>query len=179
MVPHDLQDQLSATTLDIQNTICLRYHVNDRQLFWQVTRTNTHRSIEAVMGETPDISEYLDFGFYDWVWFKRDAGIGEIELERFLSISRNTGSLMSYHILPKTGVPISRTRVQRVATLEKQTNANQQQFPEFEKAIMGRYKEGRIINKGNKPALEDWSELLETNPDFAERFALNFDNPDV
>ena len=26
--------------------------------------------LEALTGETPDISEYLDFGLYDQVWFK-------------------------------------------------------------------------------------------------------------
>jgi hypothetical protein len=135
--------------------------------------------IEAVMGETPDISEYLDFGCCDWVWFKRDAGIGEIELGRFLGISRNTGSLMSYHVLPKMGVPVSRTTVQRVTTLENQTDANRQRFTEFDQAIMERYKEGCIVNKGDKPDMEDWSELLETDPDFAAEFATTFDNPDV
>ena len=24
-------------------------------------------------GETPDISQYLDFGFYDWVWYKENV----------------------------------------------------------------------------------------------------------
>jgi hypothetical protein len=134
--------------------------------------------IEAVMGETPDISEYLDFGFYDWVWFKRDAGIGEIELGKFLGISRNTGSLMSYHVLPKTGVPVSRTTVQRVTELEKQTDANRQRFAEFEKAISKRYKEGRLV-QGDKPTLADWSDLLETDSDFAAEFANTFDNPEV
>ena len=135
--------------------------------------------IEVVMGETPDISEYLDFGFYDWVWFKRDAGIGEIELGRFLGISRNTGSLMSYHVLPATGIPVSRTTVQRVTTLEKQTDANRQRFEAFDKAIAKRYKEDRLDNKGDKPNLADWSDLLENDPDFAEEFATTFDNPDV
>ena len=26
--------------------------------------------LQALTGETPDISQYLDFGFYDQVWFK-------------------------------------------------------------------------------------------------------------
>jgi hypothetical protein len=26
--------------------------------------------LEELTGETPDISEYLDFGFYDWCWYK-------------------------------------------------------------------------------------------------------------
>mmetsp|Transcript_24453 Transcript_24453/g.37197 ORF Transcript_24453/g.37197 Transcript_24453/m.37197 type:complete len:170 (-) Transcript_24453:2332-2841(-) len=29
----------------------------------------------ALLGETPDISAYLDFGWYDWVWFKENAGL--------------------------------------------------------------------------------------------------------
>ena len=33
--------------------------------------------MEQVTGETPDISEYLDFGFYDWVWYKDNARLGE------------------------------------------------------------------------------------------------------
>ena len=27
-------------------------------------------TLEAMTGETPEISQYLDFGFYDRVWFK-------------------------------------------------------------------------------------------------------------
>jgi hypothetical protein len=135
--------------------------------------------MEAVTGETPDISEYLDFGFYDWVWFKRDAGIGEIEIGKFLGISSSTGSLMSYFILPSSGIPVSRTTVQRMTELEKQTDANRQRMTDFEKAIADRYKEGRLYSRGDKPDLEQWSELLETDPHFAEEFAQTFDNPDV
>ena len=31
--------------------------------------------LEALTGEIPEISQYLDFGFYDRVWFKEDVGI--------------------------------------------------------------------------------------------------------
>ena len=30
---------------------------------------------KALTGDTPDISQYLDFDFYDQVWFKEDAGL--------------------------------------------------------------------------------------------------------
>ena len=33
------------------------------------------RNLGALTGETPDISQYLDFGFYDWVWYKENAGL--------------------------------------------------------------------------------------------------------
>ncbi len=38
--------------------------------------------IEQLTGETPDISEYLDFSFYDWVWYKDNAGVGDNKCER-------------------------------------------------------------------------------------------------
>ena len=54
--------------------------------------------MEALTGETPDISQYLDFGLYDRLWFKEDAGLGETKLGRFLGVSHHIGSLMSYWI---------------------------------------------------------------------------------
>ena len=32
--------------------------------------------LEYITGETPDISEYLDFIFYDWVTYRANAGLG-------------------------------------------------------------------------------------------------------
>ena len=31
--------------------------------------------LEALTGETPEIFQYLYFGFYNWIWFKEDAGL--------------------------------------------------------------------------------------------------------
>ena len=47
--------------------------------------------VEMLTGETPDISEYLDFGFYDWVVFKKNAGLGEAKLGRWLCVSHKVG----------------------------------------------------------------------------------------
>ena len=35
--------------------------------------------LERITGDTVDISEYLDFGFYDWVWYRDNAGLGETD----------------------------------------------------------------------------------------------------
>ena len=42
--------------------------------------------IECISGDTPDISEYLDFGFYDWVSFRNNAGLGKAEIGRCLGV---------------------------------------------------------------------------------------------
>ena len=38
--------------------------------------------LEIITGKMPDISEYLDFSFYDWVMYKSNAGVGALELGR-------------------------------------------------------------------------------------------------
>ena len=78
--------------------------------------------MEQVTGETPDISEYLDFGFYDWVWYKDNAGLGDNCIGRWLGVAHRVGNLMSYWILTQTGRVIARTTVQRVTNLELQTD---------------------------------------------------------
>ena len=40
--------------------------------------------LEYLTGNTRDILQYFDFGFYDRVWPKEDAGLGEKELGIFL-----------------------------------------------------------------------------------------------
>ena len=40
--------------------------------------------LQIITGETtPDIYEYLDFEFYDWVMYRSNAGLGELELARW------------------------------------------------------------------------------------------------
>ena len=41
--------------------------------------------LEQVTGDTVDISEYLDFGFYDKVWYKDNAGLSPAMARSFPS----------------------------------------------------------------------------------------------
>jgi hypothetical protein len=63
--------------------------------------------LEIITGEIPDISEYLDFEFYDWVLYRGNAGLGEVELARWFGVSHRVGRLMSYWLLPESEIPIS------------------------------------------------------------------------
>lgn len=102
--------------------------------------------LEIITGITPDITEYLDFTIYDWVHFRMNAGLGESELGRWLGVSHRTGPLMTYWILPKSGIPVSCDTVQRVTHAEMQTDACKQRIDEW--------------NKGTKPILEATSSII-------------------
>ena len=140
--------------------------------------------LEYMTGETPDISEYLDFGWYDRVWYKENAGLGETKIGRFLGPSHRVGSLMSYWVLPSSGIPISRTTVQRVTFLETCTDSNKARFKAFDEAMQerfqDRYEDTTFTGATNsKPTMEMWAELAEDDDDFREEFNKVFNNEAV
>jgi hypothetical protein len=74
--------------------------------------------LEQVTGETPDISEYLDFSFYGWIFYRENAGVGDNMFGHWLGVSQHIGNLMLFWILTPNGRVISRTTVQHVTNLE-------------------------------------------------------------
>ena len=89
--------------------------------------------MEQVTGESPDISEYLDSGFYDWIWYKDNAGLGENCIGQWLGIlAHQVGNLMSYWILVEAGHVIAHTTVQCVTNLELSTVKVQQQCQQYD-----------------------------------------------
>ena len=76
--------------------------------------------IEQVTGSTPHINKYPDFGFYDWVIYRADAGLSESSIVQWLGVSHKVGQFMFYLILTVRGVVISYTNVQRLTNIEQQ-----------------------------------------------------------
>ena len=68
--------------------------------------------LERITGDTVDISEYFDFGFYDWCWYHENAGLGPTKLGRWLGVVHKVGGLMSYWILTFNCTVIARTTVE-------------------------------------------------------------------
>ena len=124
--------------------------------------------LETSTGETPDISQYLNFGFYEQVWFKEDARLGKTKLARFLGVSHQVGYLLSYWVLPSSGIPMSRTTVQRVTNLESQTEQCKKRFSVYDKRIAERFNENYLQNNNDKPAVELWEELADDDGVFYE-----------
>ena len=159
----------------------MRWVAETMQLTYNTSRGLSGGGIplEQVTGDTPDISEYLDFGFYDRVYYFENAGLGPRMVGRWLGVSHRTGGLMAYWILVQNGSIISRTTVQRVTNLEMQVQDNFRAFEEFDASIISHFKEGTFDINGSKPRPEDWSEILEFDPDFKEEFDKVFSSEDV
>ena len=91
---------------------------------------------EEMLGETPDISEYVDFEFYDWVTYWDVPGEEDNpKLGRWLGVSNRVGSRMCYWVLPITGEPISRSAVQNVPREERQQQEMKDRMNAYTEAI--------------------------------------------
>ena len=56
-------------------------------------------TLKDATGDTVEISEYIDFGFYCHVSYKENYGFGETFIVRWLWVSHRPGGLMKYWIL--------------------------------------------------------------------------------
>ena len=91
--------------------------------------------MQDVTGKTTNISDYLDFGFYDHVSYKYNSGLGITAIGRWLIVSHRVGRFISYWILTHKGTLISRTTVQRLTSIKKDTDKIKASVSEFDTEI--------------------------------------------
>ena len=135
--------------------------------------------LQSVTGETIDISEYLDFGFYDKVWYHENAGLGEPMPGRWLGVSKHVGGQMCFYVLTKTGSVVSRSSVWRATNLELQTDVIKTVFDELDEAIKRHVKDNNFPVDGDKPDPEMWADLIDNDEDFKEEFFKVYANDNI
>jgi hypothetical protein len=129
---------------------------------------------QEVTGETPDISEYLDFGFYGWVWYKHNAGVGDNSCGRWLDVSQRVGNLMSDWIFTFAGRDVFRTTMQRITNLEQGTSKVKERMKEYSERIKVLMKDkNHVIHGDGKRQLQDWDDYTD---DHDEAFGDKYNN---
>ena len=84
---------------------------------------------ESITGDTPDISEYTDFGFWDLVWFwDKPRDEENPKLGRWLGIAHRIGSALFYYVIKSNGQVESRTTLQHVTKFDMEENETQRKF---------------------------------------------------
>ena len=73
--------------------------------------THSKNPHSIVVGETPDISEYVDFVLWDWTHLIEGDGFYERTLAKCLGVSHSIGHYMSYFILKSTEYVLTRSTV--------------------------------------------------------------------
>ena len=126
--------------------------------------------IEIITGETPDISEYVDFSFYDWIVYRINAGLGEQSIGRWLGVSHKVGQLMSYWVLTVSGHVVSATTVQRLTNAAMQTDEWMARMTEYDNNIKTRLDVANAAMPLND--IDNWNQL--SLPQLDEEFLEEF-----
>jgi hypothetical protein len=101
------------------------------------THTKAHRidgriPLQKVNGETVDVSNYLDFGFYDHVVHRGNKGLSESKIGRWLGVAKNVGTMMTFYVLTQTCQVVSSSSVEWVKEIEKETGEMKKNLEEFD-----------------------------------------------
>ena len=136
--------------------------VYEAGLLSRVARGHDGRSgIERLTGETPDISEWIDFEFFDMVWYhtnqKSDATEEQAHLGYWLGVAHRVGSDLCYWILTKSGKVVARTTVQHITKADQEREEIRQKMKEFQLIVAERLNDANFTDDSDgKPGyLED------------------------
>ena len=102
-----------------------------------------------VTDEMPDISEWIDFEFYDRVWYYDQKKI-EIYgsgrwLARWLGIAHRVGSALCYWLLLQSGKVIARTTIQHVVRDDYLNDDIKSEIERFDQTVEERISDQNII----------------------------------
>ena len=129
----------------------------------------TANSNFVLTGETPNISEYLDFGYYNSVLEQRQCRRWQQKFGLWLGVSQHFGSFILFWILMEAGNVISRMTVQRINTLELTTTEVKQRLNEYDECIKELLKDNNLVVPDNDERfVQDWDDHTGLdNEDFA------------
>ena len=98
---------------------------------------NNRSPYEILTGDSPDISELLDFSFYDWVKVYDPAPFPEQResLARWLGPAHNVGQALCFYVLKANGQVIARSSVRALTETEISDPSEQNSRDEFDKSI--------------------------------------------
>ena len=86
-------------------------------------------------GKTHNISEYLNFEFYEKVRYKENYGLSKTIPGHWIGVLHRTVTIMYYYILTQAVSVVSRSTVQRVTNFEPQETTVKDTFIKYDVEI--------------------------------------------
>ncbi len=92
-----------------------------------------------VVGRAPDISEYLDYYWYQTVWYyDQEAQFPEDhrKLGKWLGVAHRVGQALCYYILPASAKPIVRSTIQSLTDKEQRSQIIREQVVMLDRNVL-------------------------------------------
>ena len=85
--------------------------------------------------QTPDISEYTEFGFYEMIWYYDEMAVfpeDRRKLGRCFGVAHRIGQALCYYLLNQDAQIIVHSTVQKISQDEKQTENFRNAMQDFD-----------------------------------------------
>ena len=134
---------------------CVEYNAEIRCMTaTNIFDLNGRTPFETVLGYTPDISELVEFSWFQWVWYHDPVHPERDNLGRWLGPAHNVGQGLAYYILNGDAEVIVRSTVSsikdtEIAPLDLRTR--QQEFTNRVESLIGNYQHAIIQRSEQKP----------------------------
>ena len=92
---------------------------------------------KKVMGCTPDISEYIDYTWYQWVWYYEPKSDHRQEIGRWLGPAHSCGQGLAYHILTEKGKVVTRSTVSNIVNETDEVKKLKSEFTRSMESYIG------------------------------------------
>jgi hypothetical protein len=122
---------------------CCQYVVElQNRIACPLSQLHGRTPYEVLTGNTPDISEFLEFRWFQPIWYYEPSVFPEQNrlMARWLGVAQRVGQAMCFWLLPSSGAPIARTTIQAIAEEELSRDETKQMIDAFDK----------LINENNK-----------------------------
>ena len=109
---------------------------------------------EQVMGYIPDISELVEFEWYQWVWYSDPVSPSRTLLGRWLGPAHNAGQGLAYYILNENGEVVMRSTVvppRNEELTQASIQERQKSFSEHIEKSIGNHSKAAIGMTTQKP----------------------------
>ena len=91
----------------------------EAEIYYRTTDKNGSPALERLTGDKIDISELMEFEFYDLVWFwNNQSDDTKPILGQWIGLSHRVGSALCYWILSERGKVLSETTVHHLTSEE-------------------------------------------------------------
>ena len=134
---------------------------------------NGRTPFETVLGFTPDISELVEFSWYQWVWYHDPVNPHKDQLGRWLGPAHNVGQGLAYYILNSNAEVVVRSTVSAVDEQEMDSydlGIRKREFSERVESLIGNFKRSTIQRSEQKP-----EEMVDVYNDLFELTECDYD----
>ena len=130
-----------------------------------------------LLGYTPNISEYLCFAWYDWIWYHEPSNPDNVQIGRWLGPAHSSGQGLAHHVLSASGKVVTRSTITNICPLdmtEAEVDRRKSDFTTSMESHIGNYAKPTFDSASDYNESDPYSSLFDIDDDAVDDEELEF-----